>query len=237
MKTRASRALFCAAALFTAHAAFAAAPLPWRDVDEASLRGGEGERVLFPTRFRTLALDRDALMQTLAQAPLEFTPEAAETASSVELALPMPDGSSVRFRVEESPIMEPGLAAKFPEIKTYRGQGLDDATASTRFGWTSAGFHAIVLSERGTVYIDPYRRGDTTHYISFFKRDYRAPAGDTFRCLLDEIGEDAFCGPRRRPLPLRLPATPCGPTGWPWPPPWSTATSTARRSRRRRRTS
>ncbi len=52
-----------------------------------------------------------------------------------------------------------------------------------------------MLAERGTVYIDPYRRGDTTHYISFFKRDYRAPAGDTFRCLLDELGEDAFSIP------------------------------------------
>ena len=195
MKTQASTALFCAAALFAAHTASAAAPAPWRDVDEASLRAGDGERVLFPLRFRTVALDRDALMETLAQAPLEFTADAADKASSVVLALPMPDGSSGRFRVEESPIMEPGLAAQFPDIKTYRGQGLDDGTATTRFGWTSAGFHAIVLSARGTTYIDPYRRGDTAHYISFFKRDYRAPAGDSFRCLLDELGEDAFSIP------------------------------------------
>jgi hypothetical protein len=199
MKTQASTAFFCAAALFAAHAASAAAPAPWRDVDEATLRGGDGERVIVPTRYRTLALDRDALMETLAQAPLEFTPDAADTASSVVLALPMPDGSSVRFRVEESPIMQPGLAAQFPEIKTYRGRGLDDATASARFGWTAAGFHAIVLAERGTTYIDPYRRGDTAHYVSFFKRDYRAPAGDTFRCLVDDIEQSAFSGPEGPP--------------------------------------
>ena len=193
MTKRAPFRLILAVAGVLCASAAGAADSAWRDFDDAALRE-DGRRVLVPLRYRAVALDRDALHEALAQAPLEFTADAADKALSVVVALPMPDGTSLRFRVEESPIMEPGLAARFPDIKTYRGQGLDDGTATTRFGWTSAGFHAIVLAERGTVYIDPYRRGDTEHYVSFFKRDYRRPAGDSFRCLLDDA-DAAFDGP------------------------------------------
>ena len=197
MTNRAPLRLLLAVAVILSASAAGAADSPWRDLDDAALRA-DAERVIVPQRYRALRLDRDALMETLAQAPLEFTADAADKALSVVVALPMPDGTSLRFRVEESPIMEPGLAAQFPDIKTYRGQGLDDGTATPASGGRRRGFHAIVLAERGTVYIDPYRRGDTAHYVSFFKRDYRAPAGDTFRCLLDEA-DAAFDGPDAPP--------------------------------------
>lgn len=171
---------------------------PWDDGDESTLRAEPGERRIVPQSYRFLDLDRKALHARLAQAPMEFT-HRDQADEPVTLALPMPDGSALRFSIEESPIMEPGLAVQFPEIKTYRGQGLDDQTATTRFGWTSAGFHAIVLRASGTVYIDPYRLGDTVHYISYAKRDLRARAEDRFRCLLDEIADDGFSGPEVPP--------------------------------------
>jgi hypothetical protein len=76
--------------------------------------------------------------------------------------LPMPDGTMARFRFEESPVMEAGLAVKYPGLKTYRAQGIDDPTATCRFDWLPTGFHAIVLSASGTALIDPYAQGNTT---------------------------------------------------------------------------
>ena len=52
----------------------------------------------------------------------------------------MPDGTFARFRVVESSMLAPELAAAFPDIRTYSGQGLDDPTATTRFGWTRPDF-------------------------------------------------------------------------------------------------
>lgn len=141
----------------------------WTDVVEASI-GGQGERLIIPQKYRTLAADLTILDAILTSAPLENTP-AAQNIETV-LSLPLPDGTFGWFRIEESPIMEPALAAKFPEIKTYQGWGLDDPTATARLDWTPAGFHAMILSVSDTVYIDPYRRGDIAHYISYYKQDY-----------------------------------------------------------------
>ena len=110
-------------------------------------------------------LNKAALDELLRDAPRE----GGSKPSAVIIALPMPDGTFARFRVVESPMLAPELAAAFPEIRTYSGQGLDDPTATTRFGWTQAGFHAIVIGSSGSVYIDPYAAGDVEHYISFRK--------------------------------------------------------------------
>ena len=126
-----------------------------------------------------MAVDSGALLSLLSAAPLENGVPLSQ--SSAVLTLPMPDGSSQRFRIENSPVMAPELAAKHSGIKTYRGQGVDDRTATTRFGWTTAGFHAIVLSGTGTTYIDRYAKGDLIHYISYYKRDYKTD--DRINCL------------------------------------------------------
>ncbi len=141
----------------------------WRDVDERSFTPA-GERWIVPQQYRVVELNAAALQGLLAAAPLEGTPAAAE--SDVVLALPLPEGGFGRFRIVQSPVMAPELAAKFPEISTYAGQGLDDPTATTRLDWTPAGFHAIIFGLSGTVYIDPFSRNDTTHYISYYARDF-----------------------------------------------------------------
>ena len=154
----------------------------WHYVEESTITL-PGVRSIVPQTYRTVRLNQERLKKMLSSAPMEFTDQARQNPRL--MSLPMPDGSFAQFRIEESPIMEPELAAQFPEIKTYRGQGIDDETATTRFDWTQAGFHAIVLSSLGTVYIDPYSNGDTVNYITYSKRDYSRP-DDRFVCLFDQ---------------------------------------------------
>ena len=186
-------------------AAPAAAPAPptplqtglWRDVTEAGLNIAQTARRIVPDRYRTVALDAAVLRDVLSRAPLEFTPAAAGTATFLEL--PWPDGGARTFRIDESPIMAPALAAQYPALRTYSGQGVDDPTASLRFDWTPQGFHAMVLSADGTVYVDPYSPGNITNYISYYKRDYRRPAGQTFTCGVTDtalgVADRQYAGP------------------------------------------
>jgi reprolysin-like metallo-peptidase family M12B len=154
----------------------------WQYVEEDSITSS-AVRAIIPQAYRTARLNQDRLKRLLARAPIEFTEQAKQNSELV--LLPMPDGTFARFTIEESPIMEMELAAQFPEIKTYRGQGIDDPTATTRFDWTPTGFHAIVLSSSGTTYIDPYSDGDTANYITYAKRDYSRPDKE-FVCLFDQ---------------------------------------------------
>jgi hypothetical protein len=157
---------------------------PWRDMAESAvaMRVNMPDRQIVPDRYRTVAVDREALKQILDAAPDEFSDQARS--QKVILSLPMPDGMMQRFRIQDSPIMEPGLAEKFPEIKTYNGQGLDDPTATVRFDLTPQGFHALILRAGTSVYIDPYAKGDTEHYISYERSDLRNTK--PFVCSFDE---------------------------------------------------
>ena len=139
---------------------------------------------------RPLVLDVAAARAVLATAP----PEAATTAAPLVLALPLPDGGTGRFAVWQTAVMAPALAARFPGIHTYAGYGLDDATATVRLDLTPAGFHAQILSAiTGTVYIDPARRDEARHYLSFFGRDRQRSAAEAGACgfvpqLKDAVG-------------------------------------------------
>ncbi len=156
----------------------------WQGLDEAELTASpniQKQRQIVPTRYRTLRLDLGVLKQLLATAPMEFT-EAAKKASML-MTLPMPEGTYARFLIRESPMMSPGLARQFPDMKTYSGQGIDDPTATVRLDWSSFGFHAMVLSANDTIYIDPYARGDIETYISYFRHDLRREAAKQVKCL------------------------------------------------------
>lgn len=145
----------------------------WRDAQGAPAAiGPKGTAAaLRVAKARTATLDRQSLAATLRAAPMEFT--AAARSAPLVIALPDPSGAWQRFTVEESPVMEPGLAARHPEIKTYAGRGLDDTTAHVRISITNLGFQASVRSKAGNWYIDPYYQADESLYASYYRRDAR----------------------------------------------------------------
>ncbi|MBL0018399.1 MAG: T9SS type A sorting domain-containing protein [Bacteroidetes bacterium] len=130
-----------------------------------------GTRYIFPNKYRPMSLDFAGMKSFLATAPHE---NAVAIGSSMHiLSLPMPEGGFEHFRIVYSPIMEAPLAAMFPEIRTYAGQGIEDPTAYIRLDATPQGFHAMVLrTGKSAVYIDPYAMGDTQLYISYLRKDF-----------------------------------------------------------------
>src|SRR5690606_33023056 len=87
------------------------------DVNEMSIQAKPEARVIVPQKFRSLAIDATAIKDFLWSLPSENNFLANRFAAPV-MAIPMPDGTTARFHVWESSIQEPGLEARFPEIKT-----------------------------------------------------------------------------------------------------------------------
>ena len=133
------------------------------------------ERKIIPEKYRTLALDMDALKSNLADAPMEFTMAAKQNPKSV--VLPMPNGEDAIFHIFESPVMSPELAAKYPEIKTYAGYGAENKLLRVRFEFAAKGFRAMIASPEGQIFIDPYLEGNNLNYLSYYKKD-RLPNDD-----------------------------------------------------------
>ena len=161
------------------------------------------------TAYTPFEIAMPALKDWLRWAPLEFTTAAS---NAPLLALPKPDGTVERFRVVEAPVMAPELAAQCPDIKTFRGAGVDDPTAGVRFDYTPLGFHAQVLSVSGSYYIDPYYLNDAAGtYVSFYKRDIVGAeawqcedssaqmADPALEAKLDAVFDDALSGPSLAP--------------------------------------
>ena len=85
--------------------------------------------------------------------------------------------------------MEAGLAARFPHLKTYAAQGVDDPTATARFSWMPNGLHAIILSAQGTAYIEPASPGDSANYLAYNHEDL--PENIRAECVNPPVEKEA----------------------------------------------
>ncbi len=140
----------------------------WNDITLQQAKS-KGEQVFDVSKARYLSLDINEMRTVLASAPMEQTKEAKT--QPLILQIPMPEGGFSRFEMVESPVMHPALAAKYPMIKTYSGQGIDDVTATVRIDVTQFGFHAMILSVNGDVLINPVNLNTDANYICFYKYD------------------------------------------------------------------
>jgi hypothetical protein len=144
--------------------------LLWEAVSVPALKSGQGYDLVSGLRaYRAYRLDESRMRRLLWEAPHENV--VAPRFSHVIISLPMPDGSFQRFAVVESPILSPELAARYPDIKTFIGQGIDTPTAVARLDFTPNGFHSMVITHEGSSFIDPYDPEHPGVYICYDRRD------------------------------------------------------------------
>lgn len=157
----------------------------FKDIDEAHINLVNAKRVSFPQQKRTISIPPSEIKSFLWALPNEKNP-GHNRGNGSTLEIPMPDGKTASFQVWETNIMEAGLAAKFPEMKTFSGRGINDPSATLQADYNPyTGFHVQVLSDvSGNYYIDPYARGNTTDYMTYYARDNKRST--VFSCSTED---------------------------------------------------
>lgn len=90
----------------------------------------------------------------------------------LNITIPAPDGSNIDIRLIEDSIMEPGLAAKFPDIKSYKAVS-ETGQQIGRFSFSHKGLHGMYLYKNQWAYLDPLFLRNNSQYISYYRKDAR----------------------------------------------------------------
>jgi hypothetical protein len=119
-----------------------------------------------PSRFRSVGLDRSALDTHM---------RTSRAASARSIELPLPDGGSTRFELDDATVLPPGLAARYPNLTSLKGR--DSAGRRVRLDVGPDGLHAAVRDPAGDWLVRPEsteaatRRGTQTTHIVFRRAD------------------------------------------------------------------
>jgi hypothetical protein len=142
----------------------------WYEVPQMTLRVSENTQVPIPSEFRLFQLNKDILENQLRYDASEL--ESAVNTHRKVIELPFPDEGFYTFSLVAYSSMHPDLAAKYPEIKSYRGYCLEDPSIQIYCSYTPLGFTAIVMgADAGNFLIEPVHVSDKEHYMCYFYRD------------------------------------------------------------------
>ena len=128
--------------------------------------------------FQAFSLDTDALRQSLNGVAHrnDFTVQ-----SNTILSFPNSEGKLERFSIKEASVMHPDLQERFPEIRSYIGQGIDDGSSVLRFSISPYGFSGMILSSNGrNTFIEQVTQGSNSYVV--FNRKNRINVNDDFEC-------------------------------------------------------
>ena len=152
--------VFLAVLLCAAGFAHAANNSYWQDAAQVPMPARLGA----PAKSRALELDLAALHADLAR----------QSGPGVTMSLPRPEGGFDDFILVDSGTMPAELAAKYPQIRSYRGA--DQAGRHVRVDISPLGVNAMVFAHDGIWLVRPVAYGQGRDYIVVRRSDVAAAA-------------------------------------------------------------
>lgn len=134
---------------------------------------------------RIYSLDINGLKNALAQAPKRL---AAGEKSEVIVSFPNAEGKMENFKIRENPNFDPQLAAKYPDIKSYVGEGLENPDSTVYFSVSPLGLSSMeIYGDKSAVFIEPYTK-DLSAYIVYKKSDKKDDL-NKFECTVLDVAQ------------------------------------------------
>lgn len=133
-----------------------------------------------PSDYNIFSLNQEAMLRFLNGLNTDYD-------KGQQIMLPTPDRKYRSFHVWKTPMMEPELAAKYPDIQTFTAVADDDQGVTAKLDYTMYGFRAIVFDGKKSFLIDPYSDAADGYYIAFYKSDFLTPSSKG-ACEVNSLG-------------------------------------------------
>ena len=131
------------------------------------------------------SLDINGLKNALAKAPKRL---AAGEKSEIIISFPNSEGKMENFKVRENSNFDPQLAAKYPDIKSYIGEGLGDSGSTVYFSVSPLGLSSMeIYGDKSAVFIEPYSK-DLSTYVVYKKSDKKDNLSK-FECTVIDVAQ------------------------------------------------
>ena len=112
--------------------------------------------------------------------------------SSVIVSFPNADGVLEQFKIQESSNMDAALASRYPNIKSYIGQGIENPTAKIYISISPLGLQTMTIyGDKSATFIEPYTTDLNTYAV--YKKANKQANLTKFECrLIQNIQEDVI---------------------------------------------
>lgn len=120
--------------------------------------------------YDVLRIDVEQLQASLQDVPVERS----TSRTPFYLALPTPSGNFLSVRLEDSPIMHPNLAARYPQLKSYR---VYSDYGSGRIAVSPFGVMAVIMGPEGEYFINRATEDQNVEHLIYYTKDLDTSLG------------------------------------------------------------
>ncbi|MFK7002517.1 secretion protein [Flavobacterium covae] len=132
-------------------------------------------------------LNIDLIRKQLSKSPNRF----GRSSSATVISLPNAEGKLEKFKVYENSNMDAALQAKYPQIRSYIGIGIDNPTSTAYFSMSPLGFKSMTLNAgKSASFIEPYSKDLKTY--SVYKKADKKENLSPFECKVIDKIEPSF---------------------------------------------
>ncbi|MEQ8477968.1 reprolysin-like metallopeptidase [Fulvivirga sp.] len=151
---------FIIASIFVAHLAYGQSDELW-----SPIKSNTNLRSRIPiTKGLNYGLKKETLHNKL---------KGASKSSPKTVTLPLANGQFKQFILSPNNLLPPSLATKYPDIQTFEAVS-SDGKIHGKVDLTPYGFHGMLFTEEGTVFIDPVSKENNTTHQVYYKQDFEA---------------------------------------------------------------
>ncbi|GAA4895471.1 zinc-dependent metalloprotease family protein [Flaviramulus aquimarinus] len=158
----------------------------WKKVESTKKIENLSKFYIDKSKAHVFKLDQLSFKKSTASATLRG---AKIKKASTIVSIPAIDGNMESFKIYETSVFAPELAAKYPQIKSYVGVSTNNSGMRLRMSVSPQGVQTMISSVgKPTVFMQPVAKGSNTYVL--YNKSARSSIANRFECkTLDKLNE------------------------------------------------